>query len=1347
MAEAAAAADVKMEEPAKAADLAAIAAAAVSDAVAAVVGGFAADGGANGNQHGEAGLGGGAFRAEDEGAAKAEFIAELPHGGVTSSEPLRDAQDGSGPAAAAPGGGGGSAPEPKAGAAAAKEGAARRKPGRPRKVPARKPGEEDVCFICKDGGDLVVCDQLHCPKSYHFECINQDKEAFKSGSKWICDYHFCRTCKKKPFFQCFTCCTAYCRKCIEDVEFKRLQRGKGLCNECLTLAGMLERHETIGVDGMPIDFTSPDTYENYYKEYWEDLRKNLSQAVLDQIKEHVKGPRKGFAVGEMGAENSDTDIEGHSEEEPPEAPPPKRKPKAKVAPTRGPSKQRGNGRRRLAKVVESESDEDTDDKEQEVFEDDDEDVVKEVAAPVVSPRKKRLTKAPSLAAGRASWASPQLIEFLSFRGGDVTKMINRYGATKLIWQHIKENNLQDPRDKRNIICDAHLRPLFGDKVGMFTMAKMLGMHYQSSQNKANGISIEVESPVDTSKVSMPIDVHAGEGVEEEASRLDKGEQEMQVNVAVMADRPSRKGQTRAEETRRPEDAEPHPTDWAAINMKNISLIFLKRSLLEDLLINPQFDSKVVKGFVRLRVPGVTASDNIYRLMQIVGVHLEPDLYSTGRKMTNKTLMVQSATKVEPYRINLVSNQDFDEEEVKYLRESMRLGILPRLTVGEVEDKVADLRVAKVNEWFETEQKRLTNLRDRASEKGLQKELRDCVIKLRELESLEFKAAKLKVMSKVEADPSLDADASPEFNKSPRVAASPRANQSPRFGSPVWTRDDRRAGAPSREATSHQPSLKRGREDGGAPDPGQRDSGKHSPEPNRRDARDPGEAWRQREREADDSEIVERLRNRKREKERRRERRREEERRRERDRDRDRREEPRYDRGKERPLPRSVSPALARREEAGAPDSRHSFSGADTVKSATAEAWQAVPATLPPLSGATAAAGPAVQQQPGLQMRAPPELAPQPGAAVPAQGLHEAQEDDKVWHYVDPQGDTQGPFSITQLRSWLQHFPPDLRAWRGDHPRARESSILITDIIQSRDKPDSQPQAAAPPLQPPQPTAQPAAPARVILPPVSMQQPRSSFDEQAAVPMVQPPSHVVPSNGHSYRTHGAGMTPGLGVGPPRQGGEPSSRHLPQLGFGASSSYEQPALRFENADLAGSSQFPLQGGRLWQDMAAPAGPPPLPPPQSGRGGNLRGGYKPGYRNAAGQPSSAGDREFRSPPASERAREDAEQDRGHPQKWDQPPWHMDNERPHSPLPQEHFRPPLNDDARSDGHRRQGPPPHQGGGRSPRGRGRGPEPRERIHDSSSDPQHRPRFSMPCKFWRDRGFCNRGSSCHFVHS
>jgi chromatin remodeling complex protein RSC6 len=53
----------------------------------------------------------------------------------------------------------------------------------------------------------------------------------------------------------------------------------------------------------------------------------------------------------------------------------------------------------------------------------------------------------------------------------------RTAAVSKLWEHIKKNNLQDPKDKRQILADAKLKKIFGtDKVSMFEMNKHLAAH-------------------------------------------------------------------------------------------------------------------------------------------------------------------------------------------------------------------------------------------------------------------------------------------------------------------------------------------------------------------------------------------------------------------------------------------------------------------------------------------------------------------------------------------------------------------------------------------------------------------------------------------------------------------------------------------------------------------------------------------------------------------------------------------------------------------------------------------------------------------------------------------------------
>lgn len=71
--------------------------------------------------------------------------------------------------------------------------------------------------------------------------------------------------------------------------------------------------------------------------------------------------------------------------------------------------------------------------------------------------------------------SPELREFV---GG--AEELPRTEALKIIWAHIKGNNLQDPANKKIIVCDDKLKKIFGgrDRVGFLEISGLLNPHFQ-----------------------------------------------------------------------------------------------------------------------------------------------------------------------------------------------------------------------------------------------------------------------------------------------------------------------------------------------------------------------------------------------------------------------------------------------------------------------------------------------------------------------------------------------------------------------------------------------------------------------------------------------------------------------------------------------------------------------------------------------------------------------------------------------------------------------------------------------------------------------------------------------------
>ncbi|KAK1301171.1 Zinc finger CCCH domain-containing protein 44 [Acorus calamus] len=70
--------------------------------------------------------------------------------------------------------------------------------------------------------------------------------------------------------------------------------------------------------------------------------------------------------------------------------------------------------------------------------------------------------------------SDALVQFI----GTGESELSRADVVKRIWGYIKENKLQDPADKRRILCDQKLKDLFEvDSFTGFTVSKLLSCHF------------------------------------------------------------------------------------------------------------------------------------------------------------------------------------------------------------------------------------------------------------------------------------------------------------------------------------------------------------------------------------------------------------------------------------------------------------------------------------------------------------------------------------------------------------------------------------------------------------------------------------------------------------------------------------------------------------------------------------------------------------------------------------------------------------------------------------------------------------------------------------------------------
>jgi hypothetical protein len=81
---------------------------------------------------------------------------------------------------------------------------------------------DEVCFLCKDGGDLIECDfclkgkhPLRCLKVYHSYCLDFQVE---DDVEWLCPRHFCSCCGSKQLkYMCMFCPISVCADCPQNL--------------------------------------------------------------------------------------------------------------------------------------------------------------------------------------------------------------------------------------------------------------------------------------------------------------------------------------------------------------------------------------------------------------------------------------------------------------------------------------------------------------------------------------------------------------------------------------------------------------------------------------------------------------------------------------------------------------------------------------------------------------------------------------------------------------------------------------------------------------------------------------------------------------------------------------------------------------------------------------------------------------------------------------------------------------------------------------------------------------------------------------------------------------------------
>ena len=141
----------------------------------------------------------------------------------------------------------------------------------------------------------------------------------------------------------------------------------------------------------------------------------------------------------------------------------------------------------------------------------------------------------------------------------------RTEIVKLIWVYIREHNLQNPDDKREVICDDKMRAVFGDSVTIFTLNKELMHHIIKLPLEAAPISKDIQDgdAYQTSE-NLDTDLSAKSSSEDNHYNIDKSNGVHTENTGEEAepnnDQVTKNGQTHTEDEVQSEISESDVSD-------------------------------------------------------------------------------------------------------------------------------------------------------------------------------------------------------------------------------------------------------------------------------------------------------------------------------------------------------------------------------------------------------------------------------------------------------------------------------------------------------------------------------------------------------------------------------------------------------------------------------------------------------------------------------------------------------------------------------------------------------------------------------------------------------------------
>ncbi|OMO57227.1 Zinc finger, PHD-type [Corchorus olitorius] len=573
---------------------------------------------------------------------------------------------------------------------------------------------EDWCFVCKDGGTLLLCDHKGCGKAYHPNCVGKKLSVLKSDGRYICRRHKCSLCMlSTPQVYCLCCPKAVCELCVTAAEFVSVNKlEKGLCKDCLNRA---LRGENAKFDSkeVKLDSEDSDTEDEMFTEYLEikmkeegltfdDLRRARMERENNGIgsgSDEMKGRDAVFTISDDDSHKGAAAVVDNSCE--------KRK-KSEVYDPDFAATDNSCGKRKKSEVYNT-----------------------DFAAIDNSCGKTNKSEDGEY----VGWGSKALLNFLKSVGKDVSEKLQLLEVCITILEYIQEKSLF-LEDQNVVASDEKLSAFFQKEVvELGEIPDLLKGHFgntsgqsnsdendndkgsysqdeveqnralssdhlpveeevdnevQKSSDKGSCSQNEVEQTKTTSECKMPRTLSCDnlpveEKVDHEVRKSsDKGNcSQNEVEQSMLEHKMQRTLSRDNLPVEEKVDHEVQKNSYASVVAENIKLVYLSKSLVEELVMQPDnLENKVVGSFVRVkRKSGKFSEKPSFQLLQVTGIK---------KSIISREISLEVSCMPNDITIDLLGDDDISEEECEELRQRMKDGLLKKPTVGELEQKARSL---------------------------------------------------------------------------------------------------------------------------------------------------------------------------------------------------------------------------------------------------------------------------------------------------------------------------------------------------------------------------------------------------------------------------------------------------------------------------------------------------------------------------------------------------------------------------------------------------------------------------------------------------------------------------------